>query len=949
MSGSGTFGTLFTSQSAGINLQGTAFTLPGNITTTGGGSLILQSTGALVLSGPTFTISGSVQVLGLGITTLSSAITAGAVIPATNTGIQIAGPLIAAGGSLSTAAINKDINIASTIDGSSPGIGNLTLNAGTLGNITVLEDIGSNTRLGSLIFTNAHDITTPMITAASITQMAGSGLTTMIGNLNTSAIGGMNFVGTNFTLDGSFISTNGGPFSIDHTGLLTLTAGSSTLLTGAFTESGAGGTVTLSGMIHATDVNLTFSNPITLAGNTTLNSNTGGDILIGSTVDGPFDLLYIAGTGNITLAAAIGSIDPVSSLTFQSATNISTQAISAGKIIQNSGTGLTTFHGSLTTTLSDGIELMGTAFTFGVAPTAISVTTLNGGHVQITNSGLLTMPAIASFNLDGFFSQLGGGPVSLCTTITTSGDAVSFTGPITLCGDAIIDAGPFFGEIRFESTIDGAHDLTLFGTQGNIVILGNIGAAVPLDLFHVVNGVNLTTQSIHATTIDIGGLTGLGTFNGTLTTTGPLGITLNGDAFTLSGNVTTSNGGPLAITNTGILTIGPSIALSIDGAFTQTQSGTLNIQGSITTNAQPITFAGPLNLQGDLTLTSGNGDITFGADIEGPYTLTINAGMGDVTAVSAFSITDPLNNFIVASSNNISLNGVGSTMSLLSGQLSLTASNTISLMNTTYAAHSQFYASGGNLNFVNSDLITLITDGGDITFASPAAILNSHTDLSIQTQGGNFAFNAIHGTDFENLTINTGSGTAFLGALPSVGHINTVTVNAGQILIQAPMNMENTDFTSLGEILNSGAPVSINSTNTASFNALGGDVGTLASPIFVNTTNQIFVGADGHVNSLANIIGSSQDNTVHPIVSNPPCVIIFNGIVIQNCALPPVPPSPPSPPSPSSPSKVIAFPFAVPGFDSSFFNLASDYFFFVDFLDDRYLRRSAPPMYYRAK
>src|SRR6185436_19572901 len=92
------------------------------------------------------------------------------------------------------------------------------------------------------------------------------------------------------------------------------------------------------------------------------------------------------------------------------------------------------------------------------------------------------------------------------------------------------------------------------------------------------------------------------------------------------------------------------------------------------------------------------------------------------------------------------------------------------------------------------------------------------------------------------------------------------------------LNAVNMDFESQGAIFNAASPVAINSTNTAFFNALNGNVGTLSSPILVNTSNEIFAGAGGQTRSLADFYGTSFDNTVHAILSNPPCVIIFNGV-----------------------------------------------------------------------
>jgi hypothetical protein len=912
LAGSTTFGALTASGALGISLTGSVFALTGNVATPAG-PLFIQNTGSLTLSGTTFAIGGALTQAGLGTTTVSSQITASDVISFT-------GPVITSGSpTLDTSAANKAISFQRAVDGS----GALGMNSGSA-DITLVQAVGATTRLGALTITHAGNVSAQGIRAASMTQAAGEGTTTILGNIDTTS--GFNLTGTHFTINGSLLSSAAGSSSIAHTGLLNLTAGASTLLSGSFTESGMGGTVSLSGLIHASNSNITFANPITLTAAATFNSDGGGDILISSAIDGPFDLIYTAGTGNIHLAAAIGGTTPISSLTIHSAADVTADfGISSGKIIQSAGSGLTLFSGPLITTLSDGIVLAGTQFDFENA-----VTTTGGGIVSIAHSGSLNLPATSSFTLDGAFSELGAGAVSLCTTITTTGDSISFAGAVTLCNDATLDSDTGFGSIVFGNTVSGSHTLNLNTGEGDITFAAAVGA-VPLTRLNVTSCLNLTAKDIHAGIIDIEGVNRLALFNGTLNTSNPSGVTLSGSAFTLNGNVSTS-GGTLAITNSALLTIAPSVTLSIDGGFTQSGTGTIYIGGQLTTQNQPILFSGPILLTGNLGLNSNNGNITFGSDLNGPHSVTITAGTGDVTVPAAFSIEEPLVNFTVVSSHDINLNGIGSNTAFLSGALSLTAASTISLMNTTYSSQSQYYMSGADLDFIHPGLITLNTSGGPIIFASASTHLNSSTDLAINTNGGAFSFNAIHGTNFENLTINTGSGTATLGALPNIGNINTVTVNAGEIFLTAAMNLTNTAFTSQGSILNIASPVDIVSDNTASFNALGGDVGSLVSPILVHTNNLIFAGGI----DLADFNGSSIDDTVHPIPSNPPCDIIWNSVLIKSCTRPiPVP----VPGGTSIPASIrIVFP--MPGVESSFFNLASDFYFLPYFLNMDYIRKS---------
>ncbi|MBS0626929.1 MAG: hypothetical protein JSS09_01820, partial [Verrucomicrobia bacterium] len=762
-------GTINTNGSSGIALTGNNITLNGTITTTGTGPVTITNTGIFTLSASCST-SGAFNQNGGGSSDISSSISS-------SSSISFLGALQVSG-SVSLTTTSDLITLSNTLDGP----GNITFNSGS-SSIALQGTAGGTTRLGNVIFSLANNITTLGITASSITQTLGTGTTTITGNLNTNGSSGMSLTGSDFTLTGSLISTNSGPFTISHTGLLTLDAGLLTLLTGPFTETGTAGTISLSGLIHANDSNISFANPITLAGSTTFNSDGGGNILISSTIDGAYDLIYMAGTGNITLAGNIGSTIPVTSLTITTANNVSTQAISAGIIEQDAGTGTTTFNGMLTTSLPDGISLTGTAFTF-----LSSVTTTADGPLSLTNSGLLTLSSGATLSLGGSFTQNGLGAVSLSTTIGVLGTEILFTGPITLAGTSTLTLNSSSGSIILSDTVNGSHNLFFNANQGSVTLSGNLGGVTPLATVQVLNCLNFISQNISASIIDIEGLTGLGTFNGTLITTGASGIILSGPSFTLNGNVTTSNGGPLSITNLGPLTFASDLSIALSGTFTQTGNGTTSIGGTLTTAGQNISFEGPILLTGNLSLNSGNGNITLGKDLDGPYSITITAGTGDVTAPKAFSIEDPLQNFTVVSAHDITLNGVGSTTNLMSGALSLTASNTISLMNTTYASHSQYYLSGVDLDFINPGLVTLITDGGDITFASSVAHLNAGTDLLIETEGGNFSFNTIHGTNGENLTIVTGSGLASLGGLTNLGSINTVTVTAGSILLNDPID-----------------------------------------------------------------------------------------------------------------------------------------------------------------
>ena len=214
--------------------------------------------------------------------------------------------------------------------------------------------------------------------------------------------------------------------------------------------------------------------------------------------------------------------------------------------------------------------------------------------------------------------------------------------------------------------------------------------------------------------------------------------------------------------------------------------------------------------------------------------------------------------------------------------------------------------------------------------------LDTGSDLTIETEGGDLSYGTLFGTTFENFIVNAGSGTAYLGNVPDAITINNYDITAGQIVLEEEVFAINVDLVSGGSILNEGVPQAINSTNSATFNAEGGNVGSNSSPILIYTMNEIFAGAGGAQPSLADFDGASVDNTIHSLSTDPPCIIIFNGIELYNCGA--------KPPSPSVLPSAPRFSFPFPEVESSFFNLSSDLYFLPGYLDRAYFRSAPPPI-----
>jgi hypothetical protein len=1004
-------GLLDTNSPLGMTFIGNNFTAGpavGSITTTNGGSLILTNQGVVIGNAPlVMTIDGAFIQNGPGICFLGSLAAKQGISFTGPFIVSSVATLDSSGGSGDITFTNRisgfggagdliltagtgDIFLTQPI-GLTANIGPYPVNA--LNSLTAtgsdieIGDIGNALTPGvtgttTLTTTNDIDFTgtnynanTQNYTVTTFFQMQSGALTTFSSNGST-----MTFSGGGITLDpGTDLTMNTGGSNLTLGTInaqagnqrhLILNAGAGTLNVGDVGTQGNGefasssftaSTLTLSdvfadaitfsyttlnatGDIVSTDTPLVFPNNVILQATNIFSTvgTTGADMTFSGTVRGAvndtFGFTLQSGSGNIIFSDNVGVAGRLSNLIIATAHDVTfapLKTVSVDFLVQQSGSGTTTFNGPLVVPTSLGILLTGTNFAFNS-----SVTTLSNGSLSVTNSGTLNFAGTAS--LSGAFTQ-NTGPTTFSGSIT-AGQPISFGGTVSLSGSPSLNTAAAGQTITFQNTVGGSGNLTLTAGNGNIFLQQNAGTALsPIGAVTVNSASNITVQSIFATSIDLISSTGLAITNNTISTTGAAGIHLVGNNFFLNGSLLTTGGGSVIVTNSGLISSTAVSTRIVDGSYTQNGTGPVNFAGSLSTNTGSISFASPVTLLGPSLFNSSaaNQPIMFSSTINGPSSLNIIAGGGDFTVVGAVGATTALSNFTVTSAHDIHLNEVGTTASGVLGTLSLTASHDIDLLGTFYSATTQNYSPGNNVNLNTGSPMELTSFGGPIRFTNGTVHLSNGSNLHLITNDGDFSFLSLTGTSLEDLVVNAGEGTATLGTVSPPGGINVITVLAGKIQFSGAIDPTDVNFVSLTDISNTGPPVLITTTGNASFNALGGDVGTLASPILVNAGGLIFAGAFGP-SSLANFNGFSSDNTVHVIPSNPPCIIIFNGVIIKNCKVPPTPPGPSS-----AARKIPAFPFAVPGFDSSYFNLASDYFFMPYFFDDEYVRRAEAPMYWR--
>ena len=256
------------------------------------------------------------------------------------------------------------------------------------------------------------------------------------------------------------------------------------------------------------------------------------------TVDS-FSLIDVDSANNATFNGAVGSLTTVVDMQFTltgdllfadtltladelhvtTAVNVTANdAVVAGNILQDTGTGATTFDGTVTTNDSGGIDINTdsvafandvtangggdvdlttvTTVTFDASADGNAPVTLNGGgSVSINNGGALTIDenvVTIDLNGGGSFSQTGGGDVELGADIfTESNGSVLFSSNVTLNeptndlieidtdrGQADPGAAPFdAGSITFLGDIVATNDesLTLDAGAGDVSVTGAVG------------------------------------------------------------------------------------------------------------------------------------------------------------------------------------------------------------------------------------------------------------------------------------------------------------------------------------------------------------------------------------------------------------------------------------------------------------------------------------------
>ena len=673
--------------------------------------------------------------------------------------------------------------------------------------------------------------------------------------------------------------------TVDNAGVFTTATDANLVVVGGFTQNGTGVNV-IGGDISATDAdtNISFATGVTLTSSVaddtivfTTNNGTAlgnGNITLSSTLSNQNNesIEFVAGLGDISVVDAVALTGATGgNITVTTANNATfSSTVNANNFTQAQGAGLTTF-GDLVT-LAGNFDFTGNALTMnGVGNNTV------GGTMTVDNAGVFTTGAAADFMIGGVFTQSSTattGTSDLSANITAA--SISFADAIELSGNVTMESTA--GDITLSNTVDSlnANDLTLTSFN-DITLSSNVGATNALGNIVVTTANNVTANG----TIDAASLvqtfgSGQTYLAGDVTTSGALGV-----------NITTDN-----------IQLG---AITIDTS-----------EGNGVARFNAPTF---LDL-GDVTVTTGSGNITFEDILDGGHSLVLlssgderfNGAVGSMVALTSIQTDTPIdhlgkvifNGGLVKTTgaqtyNDAAILGVDTTLDGDQIKLASTVNGAKSLTIIDDGQTTLGGEIGGITPLVN---LTVDTAGGLVL---PKTTLSAN--MSLTTEGAVTQVGALYvgGTTHINAGSNaitlTNAANDFVGVVGSLdgtsvgvkGTVVSITdknnINLGQIQATAgavTINAGGSIYNGLTGVTN------ITSTAASMLGGNGGVVGTLARPVTVNLPSVTATATQQQGGVSIDLSGRVGDNTIW-LTQTPPGLVILNGMILNAGQIPGVP------------------------------------------------------------
>ena len=536
---------------------------------------------------------------------------------------------------------------------------------------------------------------------------SGTGTTTLNGPVST--VGNLQLQGTGISILSGNIS-NVGSISTPVTGETHISAPS----------------ITTSG-------NQTYSNLVTLFGNTTLGT-TSGNVVFTTNINGGFGL----------------TLDAAGNVIFGGPVNIGSLNVTGNRIDINTGT-ITTAGGQIysspiilgtnvlfTDTGSSPIEfaaidsLTGTSYALNVAKTG--------------TGGVIFGGEVGSVNAPSSLNVSSAGAIAINTTAINAVGEQVYGGNVALGENAALTTGTG-GNVSFGGTVNGGSSLNV-SSGGEVTFGGNVGVGTSLTSLNVVSSGN---TNINAGTINTVGeqvyggnvvLGGASTNINLSSTNGP--ITFSNNITGSSQNLTLNAGG----------TLGNISLQGISGVFNLVLQGINKILGGpISANSLNVSSGGTTAINTS-TITTTNGQ-TY----NNPVVLGANATLtgGGANGIEFANTVD------TSSGTNYGLNVVkgGTGGVTFGGQVGST--NAPEYLNVS--------ASSGGIA-IGTNAITTI---GNQTY-NGSVVLSGASPTSFTTSGGNITFTSNLTGGGQNVKLNSGNGETILGSVTGINDLELLGV-----------------------------------------------------------------------------------------------------------------------------------------------------------------------------
>lgn len=559
---------------------------------------------------------------------------------------------------------------------------------GVDGATTLASTVSVTTGSGAVAFTGA-------VSGANALTVTSSGTTTYGGAVD---IASLNQAGTGGTaINGGSVTTSGTQTYVGHVTLgddavltgttVTLANGAdgahaleidgTALLTGAIGATTKLASLTLDGAATlnagsiATTGNQRYKGAVTLSGDHTLSTTTGGVAFDGA-LDGTHDLHVVSTAGGDVSFDAVGSATQrLGSLTVDTAGTTAFNGSVYAASVQTDDPGAVTITGERVDTT--GVMRFGELVTLGgnVTLKGASVTLAGGANSTDEGQGL-TIEGPATIN-----GPVGAGANGRLAYLTVDGDATlgggplktvgeqSYLGKVELSGNAQLSTAD--AKVTFNDTVTSGNGsgLTVSSGSGDVRFAEQVGDAATGRLGALTvnsNGTTTFEKAVYAASVntDAGGTLAIN--GGLIDTTGTQSYgeraVFSTDTVLKGSTVSLLDGGDgkhdLTIDGNAVLK-GPLGANDPLASLTVTGNATLGA-GSIVTDGEQ-SYQGNVTVGGNVSVTSRQGDIGFDRAVDGGHGLTVVANQGEVTFSGPVGQGSRLGDLKVSAAGDIVLDG----------------------------------------------------------------------------------------------------------------------------------------------------------------------------------------------------------------------------------------------------------------------------------------------------